>query len=302
MKSNHRSFIWGILVVLLYSQITFAQIESSRTEIGRIIEQANGKIGVAIIGSEKFDTLTFGNTHHFPMQSVYKLPLALTVLSEVDKGTLALNQNIHITLDDLKPNTWSPLREKYPNGNVDIPLSELLTYTVAQSDNNGCDILFRLLGGPIKVNEFVQNLGITGMSIVSTEEEMHRDEKAQYKNYSTPTAMAQLLLKFSRDSILSKPSTDFLWNVMVSTVTGAGRLKGKLPAGTKVAHKTGSSGVNKNGIAVATNDVGIVVLPNERNFIIVVFVPDSTDDEKTRDEVIANITKAAWDASVSNSE
>lgn len=301
MRLINRNSIWGILLVLLSSQIMLAQIESSRTEIGRIIEQAKGKIGVAIIGSEKTDTLTFGNNHHFPMQSVYKFPLALNVLSEIDKGTFTLNQNIHVTLDDLKPDTWSPLREKYPNGNVDISLSELLTYTVAQSDNNGCDILFRLLGGPIKVNEFVHSLGISEMSIVATEEEMHKDWEVQYKNYSTPTAMAELLYKFSRDSILSKTSTDFLWNVMVSTVTGAGRLKGKLPEGTKVAHKTGSSGV-KDGIASATNDVGVVMLPNGKYFLIVVFVSDSPADEKTRDEVIAKITRAAWDSYVSQTE
>jgi beta-lactamase class A len=82
---------------------------------------------------------------------------------------------------------------------------------------------------------------------------------------------------------------------MVKTSTGPGRLKGLLPEGTIVAHKTGSSGENENGIAAATNDAGIVTLANGKHFIIVVFVSDSGADEKTRDAVIAKITKAVWD-------
>ena len=86
---------------------------------------------------------------------------------------------------------------------------------------------------------------------------------------------------------------------MVSTVTGAERLKGELPEGTKVAHKTGSSGVN-DGIAAATNDIGIVTLPNGKQYAIVVFVSDSPDNEKTRDKIIANISKAVWDVYIHN--
>ena len=81
------------------------------------------------------------------MQSVYKYPLALAILNQVDKGIFSLEQKIHIKKEDLLPDTWSPLRKKYPDGNADITLDELLNITVSQSDNNGCDILFRLIGG-----------------------------------------------------------------------------------------------------------------------------------------------------------
>jgi beta-lactamase class A len=78
-------------------------------------------------------------------------------------------------------------------------------------------------------------------------------------------------------------------------VISPGRLKGLLPEGTIVAHKTGSSGKNESGLAAATNDVGIVTLPNGKHFIIVVFVSDSKADDKTRDNIIAEITRAVWD-------
>jgi len=82
---------------------------------------------------------------------------------------------------------------------------------------------------------------------------------------------------------------------MTSTVTGPRRIKGQLPAGTVVVYKTGSSRTN-NGVAAATNDAGIVTLPNGKQYIIVIFDSDSPDDENTREEIIASIARVARDA------
>jgi len=299
MKSSNRNYILWILIIFLCSKGVLAQVGSTRNRIAGIIAQAKGHIGVAIMDLENLDTLTFNNNYRYPMQSVYKFPLALAVLSKIDKGILSFNQIIHLTKDELHPNTWSPLRKKYPEGNIDITLRELLKYTVAESDNNGCDILFRIMGGPAKVNQYIKNLGIKGMSIAATEEEMHKEWSVQYKNYSTPFAMVNLLYKFSRDSILSAPSKKFLWNIMTQNIFGSKRISGQLPAGTIVAQKTGTSDVN-NGIAAATNDAGVVTLPNGRQFAIVAFIADSPDNEITRDKIIADIAKAVWNAYLNN--
>ena len=68
-----------------------------------------------------------------------------------------------------------------------------------------------------------------------------------------------------------------------------------MPEGTVVAHKTGTSPTNAEGLSPATNDVGIITLPNGKHLAISVFVCNSTDDEATREAVIAKIAKAAWD-------
>jgi beta-lactamase class A len=74
-------------------------------------------------------------------------------------------------------------------------------------------------------------------------------------------------------------------------------MKAGLPAGTIVMHKTGTSGV-KDGVASATNDIGLITLPDGRRLALAVFVTDSKADEATRDAVIASIAKAAyWAAS-----
>lgn len=194
----------------------------------------------------------------------------------------------------MRPDTWSPLREDYPDG-VDIALRDLLGYTVSKSDNNGCDILFRLLGGTKTVETYIHNLGVKDIAIAATEEEMSKAWAVQFTNWNKPTSMARLLKDFYQEKILSKSSNDFLWKIMVETSTGPRRIKGLLPTEAIVAHKTGTSGTNDKGVAAATNDVGIVTLPNGKHFAIVVYVSNSTADEATRESVIAKITKAVWD-------
>jgi beta-lactamase class A len=295
-KNFHKNnFSLAILMIFIFSQITLAQQNSPKAKIEQIIKSSAGAVGVAIAGLEDDFSLSINNNKRFPMQSVYKFPLALAVLGRVDKGRLSLDQKIPVTKSDLRPATWSPLREVYPNGG-DIPLSELLRYTVSQSDNNGCDILFRLLGGTKPVDTYVRkNLAVNEMRIVATEEEMSKDERVQFTNWSKPSAMRRLLVDAYRGKYLSKSSNDFLWKIMTETSTGTNRIKGLLPAGTTVAHKTGTSGTNDKGVAAATNDAGIVTLPDGRHYAIVVFVANSTDDEKKREGVIAQIAKVMWD-------
>ena len=48
----------------------------------------------------------------------------------------------------------------------------------------------------------------------------------------------------------------------------------------------------------ATNDIGLIALPDGRRLAIAIFVTDSTADDDTRDAVIARIAKAAYDASL----
>ena len=295
MKSKLCVFAFLLLIISYGNMNVLAQSESPRVKIENIIDSAKGRVGAAIMGIENGDTLTFNNKDHYPMQSVYKFPLALMVLSKVDAGKLSLDQKIHITKKDLHPNTWSPMLKKYNKNEFDISLRELLRYTVSESDNNGCDILFRLVGGPKKVNQYIHGLGIKEMQIAATEEEMHKEWNIQYTNWSTPEAMAKLFYKFMNDSLLSKTNNRFLWNSLVSNIYGAERIKGLLPKGTVVAHKTGSSDTNDKGITAASNDAGIVTLPNGKHFAIVVFVSDSPDDAKTRDLIIARIAKVAWD-------
>lgn len=283
----------GFLLFLCNSSV-MAQKEDLRKEILKIANSKRADLGIYISGIEDQDTISFNGEKHYPMQSVFKFHIAIVVLNEVDQGRLFLDQKIHVGKEDLIQNTWSPIREEYPDGTT-LTLAEMLKYTVSQSDNIGCDLLLDLLGGTKTVNDYFHEKGYKDISILATEAEMHKDWPTQFLNWITPHESNKILNAFYGEELLSKQSTGFLWKIMTETATGKKRIKGQLPEGTVVGHKTGSSGTNEKGITAAVNNIGIVSLPNGKHFSISVFVSNSTEKLETNEKIIADISKLAWD-------
>ncbi|MDP9079443.1 MAG: class A beta-lactamase, subclass A2 [Bacteroidota bacterium] len=283
----------GLMLILLTPFFVKAQ-NTLREQIATISKSSKGIVGVSIMGLESRDTLSVSGDARLVMHSVMKFPIALTVLHWVDSGKLTLDKKIHIKKKDL-PKTYSPLRDKYPDGNVDVSIADLLSYMVSLSDNDACDILLKVIDGPKTVQDYMLHLGIRGIAVRASEADMASSWELQYTNWCKPKEATILLDKFYKGEILSKPNTEFLYKILTETSTGPHRIKGLLPAGTVVAHKTGTSPTNDSGLSPATNDVGIITLPNGKHLAISIFVCNSTDDEATRDAVIAKIAKAAYD-------
>jgi beta-lactamase class A len=101
--------------------------------------------------------------------------------------------------------------------------------------------------------------------------------------------MLTLLERVYRKDLLKPESAELLLDIMRRCRTGEARLKGMLPLGTEVAHKTGT-------IGRTTNDVGIVKLPdNTGSVAIAVFVKSSDKEVSARERVIAEIARAVHD-------
>lgn len=283
------------IVFLLIFALGFSQNSELKKEINQIIKGKNATVAVSVLDFENNKSLDINGNKKLPLLSVFKFHIALAVLDQVDKGNLKLDQLIPIKKSELLLNTWSPIREKYPEGNIEMPLSELIKYTVAQSDNNGCDILLRLIGGTETVQKFINNKGIKDFKIKADEEKMHQGYEFMYWNWTTTNAANTLLKKFSEGKILSKNSTDFLMKTLVETNTGVTKIVAQLPKDTTVAHKTGSSGKDKNGLTVAENDIGIITLPSGKHYAISVFVSDSMESEATNTKIVADISKIVFD-------
>ena len=261
--------------------------------INKLAGPARGRVGTYIQDLESADSCSTNGHEHFSMLSVFKFPLALYVLDQVDKGKLSLEQPIEIRKKEWG-RMWSPLLNKYKEKRVSLPLQEVLAATVGSSDNVGCDLLFRLVGGPEVVNAYIHRLGVEEINIVATEMQMAADWNVQYQNWSTPFAMNLLLQKFYTGQVLSPTSTKLLLQWMIES-NSPKRIQGLLPAGTVVAHKTGTSNTNAAGLTAATNDVGIITLPHNHHLIVVVYVSDAMADAATRENVISRIAKAAYD-------
>jgi len=285
-----------LLTFSLFTIISFAQNFSDlKKDINQKIKGKNATIAVSVLDFETNKSFDINGNKKLPMLSVFKFHIGLAVLKQVDEGKLRLDQKKFIKKSDLLENTWSPIRKKFPKGNVDMYLHDLIRYTVAQSDNNGCDILLRLLGGTEPVQKFINEMGIEDFKIIYNEEKMHEGYEFHYGNWTTTNDANKLLKKFNDGQILSKYSTDFLMETLLETNTGNTKLVAQLPKGTPVAHKTGSSGKDEKGLTIAENDIGIVTLPNGKKYAISVFVSDSMESEETNTKMIADISKIVFD-------
>lgn len=290
-------FSFLVLTALVGCRTTRSSTESLRKEISGIIENKEAIVGIAIVGDDGRDTLSWNGHRHCPLQSVFKYHIALTVLSEIDKGRLTLDEVVEVKKGDLLPEEfWSPLRDENPEGG-NFTIRKLIQYSVCQSDNVACDVLIRLVGTPKTIEEFFKSNGIQDIAINVNEKDMQAEWDNMFTNWTTPMASTETLRMFylNQGHILSQASHEFFWQTMKETTTGKGRLRGLLPQETIVAHKTGSSGTSDDGLTPATNDVGIVFLPGGDYFIISVFVTDSKEDDETNEEIIARIARAAYD-------
>ena len=263
-----------------------------KKEMRKFAEQAKGKVGVAALHLTTGEYFSLNGDQHFPMQSVYKLPISMAVLKQFETGRLDLSQKVAVTKEDfVRQGMASVIRDKFPEGR-EISVRDLIWYAMVESDGTASDVLLRVVGGPERVQSYLAGYGITDMRVVNSEKEIGRDWETQYENWSTPEAAVSLLKILNDEGNLAPPYRQMLLDDMAASKPGAARIRGLLE-NARVEHKTGTGGT-QNGITSATNDIGIVHLPSGRKFAIAVFVSDSPGDLKTREATIAKITKVMW--------
>lgn len=295
----------------------------------RIAGHSGGRVGVFAVHIESGQRVSLHGDERFPMGSVYKLPIAVRLFQLVERGDVNLTDMVRLSERDYRPG-HSPLALSTNARPHSLSVGELLEWMLKESDNTACDAILRLVGGPTAVTRRLRELGITGIKVNRPEALLSADFSGVYhlppesewslqlfrqlfaqvseadqrtaekrfaadpRDTSTPEAMTELLVRLQRGEVVKAPSLQRMLQLMTSTNTGPERLKGDLPAGTIVAHKTGSMG------AAATNDAGIVTLPNGRGHLaIAVFVKASAKDLPDREGAIAAIARKIYDYFVS---
>ena len=318
----------GIHVPVLAAQSTTAVrsdpgLHRLEKEIRRLAEIAGGKVGVAAVHLETGREIGLNQSEPFPMASSYKVPIAVQLLARVDRGEIRLDSMIALTPGDLHPGSGT-LTELFDDPGVILSLRNLTELMLLISDNSATDVVLRTAGGPDAVTARMRDLGLSDIRVDrptvrligdwlgirnlpgddvppsrfrelvrAVPEAEQRAAAAAFnvdpRDTSTPEAMARLLERIWRKEILSSGSSELLLDIMRRSTTGAERIKGILPPGTEVAHKTGT-------IGGTTNDVGIIELPDGAGHVVtVVFVKESERDIPVRERAIAQISRAVYD-------
>jgi beta-lactamase class A len=303
-----------------------SQLTRLEREMDRVSKIAGGVVGASVIHLETGRKVSFHGGEQFPMASTFKIPVAAQLLHRIDAGEVKLDQMVELHASDLHPGSGT-LTDLFNKPGVALSVRNLMELMLLISDNSATDVLLRLAGGADAVTARVRELGITGISVNRPTARLIADrdgvknlppenqwspemwsklldavpsdesKKAAAafdkdpRDTSTPDAMTSLLARiWLHDPEVMKPeSADLLLDIMRRCQTGQTRLKGILPQGTEVAHKTGS-------IGGTTNDVGIVTLPDNTGHVAVaVFVKASEKPVAERERAIAEIARTAHD-------
>ncbi len=323
MKRNTALLFIAIVSSFGAVQTAFAQepgFQDISQKIERVSQGLAGRIGVAAQEIGSGVSVTVNGDETFVMASTFKVATVVTLLDRVDKGELQLTDLIDVPLESMVvgPN---PIATNFVHPGIKLSVANLIEPMITESDNTAADACLKLAGGPEAVTKLLRSIGITeqrvdryctelGMDFYGLPDKAYlsvaaaayakdptleariSDRNLEFekdpRDQSTPKAMLELLLAIDSGKVLSKESREFLLATMSRTRTGSGRLKGLLPKGTPVAHKTGTTG----GVA---NDVGYITLPDGRRFAIAVFTKSSTTSEADRDRAIAEISRSLYD-------
>lgn len=302
------------------SAIDAAQFAALGREIDRLERESGATLGVAAGWLGAAPAIVHRGDEPFPMASTFKVAVAGAVLSRADAGTERLDRMIAIDAPRYVESDIIAARLIHPG--VQLSVHNLLELMLTESDNTATDVLVEIAGGAAEVTKWLRAQGVTGQRVDRDTAGLLRDffglgpepfpdalAAAVAKNpaleqigdkpnpafdddirdTSTPLAMAALLDRIQSGRALSAASTKVIVDIMTRCRTGAGRLKGLLPAGTVVAHKTGT-------IGGTVNDVGVVTLPGGRRYVIAVFIKKSARPIAERERTIAEVSRTIRDA------
>jgi len=258
-----------------------------------ISEGAQGAVGLSVVHIESGKTVSINGNSQLPLYSVYKLPLAITVLKDVEERRLRLDQKIHVTPAEVVQGT--PANNALWQTPVDYSIEQLLEFSISRSDNTSSDKLVELVGGPLKVTERMRSLGFQNLDIHTSSGEFMKNR--QNPNTGSADDLVQLLVQLHQGKILEPDRVNLLRGFMQRATTGLHRLRGDLPRGTVVADKTGSGEPDAvTQVAKVTNDVGIITLPGRGHLAIAVLVSGSKLPDADQEKLIAELARAAYDA------
>jgi beta-lactamase class A len=316
-----------VCVLTIAAQIVFAadpSLARLERQIDYVSHVTDAILGVSATHIESGQSVSVRGDASFPMASAFKVPVAVQLMSMVDGGTLTLDRMVNLAPRDLHPGSGK-LTELMFHPGVALSIENLMELMLVISDNTAADVLLREAGGPAVVTARMRTLGLGGIRIdrptallisdwrgakkIPAESEWNKDmwdklydaiperehmrarraEMLDPRDTATPDDMTKLLVRIWRKDLFTPANADELLGMMQRCETGRARIKGMLPQGTDVAHKTGTLG----GVA---NDIGVITLPGDLGHVAIsVFTKSSTRREEEAEKAVAEVSRTIYD-------
>ncbi|HTD38074.1 MAG TPA: serine hydrolase [Candidatus Limnocylindrales bacterium] len=252
-----------------------------QSQLSAFSMRAPGHVGVAVVDVLSGATTGVNTGAEMPAASTIKIPVMVEVFKQLVAGNFDLNTKLTLRRSD---KDWgsgdlcdAPVGRSYP-------VSRLLSLMIDVSDNTATNMLIRLVGRQ-NINETMSDYGLTHTKL----RDFIRSEGdgIRWALRSSPADMAHLLGVMAKDQLIDEWSS----RQMIAILRGQQHnslLPAPLPAGTTVAHKTGT-------LHDTLNDVGIVNPQSEDPYVIAVMTTDLPTLESGR-RFIRGVSKLTYTA------
>ncbi len=248
--------------------------------LAQLERRHGGRLGVAILDTGTMHLTTYRGNERFPLCSTHKLLAAAFILARVDRGQERLDRRITYGAADLVD--YSPITAQHI-GSPGLTLGALCAAALSISDNTAANLLLDSFGGPSALTAHLRSLGDTVTRLDRSEPAVNDSSPGDPRDTTTPTAMAQLLLKLVLNNTLSPTSRRQLTAWMLACQTGGPYLRAGLPPGWRIGDKTGSGPNNVN------NDVGIIWPPARPPLIVAAYYMGAQATPPQRAAVLAAV-------------
>jgi beta-lactamase class A len=272
---SRRAFLSGLSAAVLSCISDRAPSRSADRDARDLLAELEGRIGgrlgVCVIDPSGRVLLARRDAERFALCSTFKWALAAKVFAEVDRGNLALNQELAFTEKDLLE--YAPVTRAQVTraqvGRGQMTIEELAMAAVSVSDNTAANLLLDRIGGPARLTQFLREHGDGVTRLDRNEPTLNTNEPGDPRDTTTPQAMAGLMRTLLLGEVLSTQSRERLLSYMLTSPTGKDRLRAGFPKSYRVADKTGTGG---NG---AVNDVAVVWPPNHAPLVVACYMSES---------------------------
>lgn len=305
-------------------ELTEAQL-ALQEQLRDLGENFSGDVGIAVTEADTLATMSSTGKKRFPQQSVSKLWVSLTALDLADNGGLELREPVTLRAEDLTV-FHQPIRNIVrARGSFATDYADLIDRAITQSDNTANDRLLRRVGGPSAVEGFLRRNQLGGVQFGTDERTKQsaiaglkwkqaysidnafyeardlvdeEDRGRAFEAYladpidgASPEGITKALARLARGDLLSENSTDLIISTMQRTRSGPRRLKGGVPAGWTIAHKTGT-GQFFDGVQSGYNDIGILTAPDGTNYALAVMIGSTRASYAARMAMMQEVTRS----------
>ncbi|WP_258951673.1 class A beta-lactamase [Lentzea californiensis] len=167
------------------------------------------------------------------------------------------------------------------NVRTGMKLRDVCDAAVRHSDGTAGNLLLRDLGGPAELTKYLRELGDTETRMDRVEPGITSATPGDPRDTATPRSLGTDYQRIVLGDALEPAKRDFLTGLLERTVTGAKRIRAGVPAGSRVANKTGT------GDHGTVNDIAVVWPPGREPILIAVMSSKSAADAEYDEALVA---------------